>query len=188
MVQPTAPHSSTRCTSATPDPWDFETSAYEAQKRAATLAAIAGKRFARALELGCSTGRLTVELAEVSDRIVAVDCSATALAMAEDRLEPLRVTLERMDVPASWPSGTFDLVVISEVLYFLSREEVAQVAGKCADSLTAGGTCLLVNWTGENNLPVSGDEAVAIFEEHASLTLAARSRAEKYRIDLYCRD
>ena len=78
-----------------PDPWDFETSAYEAQKRAATLAAIAGKRFARALELGCSTGRLTVELAEVSDRIVAVDCSATALAMAEDRLEPLRVTLER---------------------------------------------------------------------------------------------
>ena len=37
-----------------PDPWDFETSAYEHAKYDATLAALDDRRYATGLEVGCS--------------------------------------------------------------------------------------------------------------------------------------
>ena len=47
---------------ADPDPWDFETSPYEAAKYDATIAALEGRRFASGLEIGCSIGVLTDRL------------------------------------------------------------------------------------------------------------------------------
>ena len=46
-----------------PDPWGFETSAYEQAKYAATIDALEGRRYATALEIGCSIGVLTARLA-----------------------------------------------------------------------------------------------------------------------------
>ena len=48
-----------------PDPWGFATSAYEADKYRATLAALPRARYRRALEVGCSIGVLTERLAEL---------------------------------------------------------------------------------------------------------------------------
>ena len=45
------------------DPWDFETSAYEAAKYAATVEALGDRRYGRAIEAGCSIGVLTELLA-----------------------------------------------------------------------------------------------------------------------------
>ena len=45
------------------DPWNFETSPYEREKYAATLAALPRARYAEAFEIGCSLGILTAQLA-----------------------------------------------------------------------------------------------------------------------------
>ncbi len=60
-----------------PDPWQFETSAYEAAKYDATLDALPIERFASALEVGCSIGVLTARLAPRCDELLAIGTIST---------------------------------------------------------------------------------------------------------------
>lgn len=167
-----------------PDPWGFESTQYEAAKRRATLAMLFPDRFGRALEVGCANGVLTAELANVCEIVLAIDVSPEALRLAATRLGGLQnVSLARVEVPCEWPEGAFDLIVFSEILYFLSREEISQVARLAWQSLSDDGTCLLVNWTGPNDLPVDGQSARDIFvDESPWLSVASRLRPQ-YRID-----
>ena len=167
-----------------PDPWGFESTAYEAAKRRATLAMLFPDRFGRALEVGCANGVLTAELAGVCDAVLAIDVSPAALQLAQQRVAELEnVSLARAEVPREWPEGTFDLIVFSEILYFLSREEISQIARLAWQSLTEDGVCLLVNWTGPNDLPVDGQSARDIFAKELPWLSAASGVWPQYRID-----
>lgn len=168
-----------------PDPWDCATSRYERAKRSATLAALDAGEYDRALEIGCGVGVLTRELARRCRRLVALDVSGVALAQARTRCAGARgVTFGRCEVPAQWPHGRFDLVMLSEVLYFMNRAEIEEVSRLAHDSLEADGACVLVNWTGENDLPVCGQQAAEIFARAAGWQLRRCSEAQFYRIDL----
>ncbi|WP_299310230.1 class I SAM-dependent methyltransferase [uncultured Croceicoccus sp.] len=169
---------------ADPDPWGFESKAYEAAKRRATLAMLFPYQFERALEVGCANGVLTAELASVCDAVLGIDVSSAALRLAESRLADLNhVSLVRAEVPREWPEGTFDLIIFSEILYFLSRKEIARVANLAWQSLSQDGVCLLVNWTGPNDLPVDGKSARLIFAEASPWLSAASEVQPQYRID-----
>ncbi|RPF70505.1 class I SAM-dependent DNA methyltransferase [Aurantiacibacter spongiae] len=169
---------------ADPDPWGFESKAYEAAKRRATLTMLFPNRFERALEVGCANGVLTAELASVCDAVLGIDVSSAALRLAESRLADLNhVSLVRAEVPREWPEGTFDLIVFSEILYFLSRNEIARVADLAWQSLSQDGVCLLVNWTGPNDLPMDGQSARLIFAEAVPWLSAASEVRAEYRID-----
>ena len=63
------------------DPWGFETRWYEERKRALTLASLPRRRFMSGLEVGCSTGVLTAELAARCDRLTGVDIAAAPLRL-----------------------------------------------------------------------------------------------------------
>lgn len=129
-----------------PDPWE-STSHYERRKRAVTLACLPRERYASALEVGCSTGALAADLAERCDHLLAVDSSPTALAAARERLGALdHVEVRRAAVPDEWPDGRRDLVVISEVGYFLSPHELARVVGLSLAALAEDGQLLLCHW------------------------------------------
>lgn len=167
------------------DPWDLQNSEYERAKRAATLAALGNGRFRHALEVGCAYGLLTEQLARRCDRVLALDISEVALARARARLEEEdRITLMRAEVPADWPEGQFDCMIWSEVLYFLSAAEIEQCSDLARHALLPGGVCVLVNWTGANDLPVSGEEATNLFIASAWWTSAKLERAENYRLDV----
>lgn len=169
---------------ADPDPWGFESKAYEVAKRRATLAMLFPYRFERALEVGCANGVLTAELASVCDAVLGIDVSSAALRLAESRLADLNhVSLVQAEVPREWPEGTFDLIIFSEILYFLSRKEVARVANLAWQSLSQDGVCLLVNWTGPNDLPVDGKSARLIFAEASPWLSAASEVRPQYRMD-----
>ena len=101
------------------DPWGAESRWYEQRKRSLLLAALPRPRFTRALEVGCSTGVLTESLLGRAETLVATDSSPAALDLARERLAG-RADLRLMAAPQEWPEGSFDLVVISEVGYFLS--------------------------------------------------------------------
>ncbi|MBV9735897.1 MAG: methyltransferase domain-containing protein [Acidisphaera sp.] len=169
------------------DPWGFSTSAYERDKYAATLRALPARRFRDAVEVGCSIGVLTRRLAARCHRLLGVDVAETALARARESCADLsHVAFRRMQVPREWPDGRFDLVLFSEVLYFLSPQDIRGVAAAALATRAADGVFLLVNWTGRGDNPCSGDEAAQLFTEACAGTLrvSAALRAPQYRLDL----
>lgn len=178
-----------RLYAADPDPWAFATSPYERAKYAATLDALAGRRYARALEIGCSIGVLTERLAAECDDLLAIDVAEAALEQARARCTRRpHVRFERRAVPAETPTGPFDLVVVSEVGYYLGRPDLRRLRDQLARGLDAEGRLLLVHWTRETGYPLSGDavheEFVAAEGWHSLSTL----RAADYRLDLLVRN
>lgn len=128
------------------DPWNFATSGYERQKYQATLQALPQDRYGRALEIGCSIGVLTDMLASRVNTLLALDVDQTTLDRAAARnAHHSHVRLERRVVPADWPTGSFDLIVLSEVLYFLSPGDVIETAVLACTDLAPGGCIALVN-------------------------------------------
>lgn len=170
-----------------PDPWKFATSDYERDKYAATIAALPAARFRRCFEVGCSIGILTRQLAARCDAVLGTDVADNALAQARARCADLPgVRIERMVAPGEWPDGRFDLVIFSEVLYYLGIPGLHEAARKTLDSLEPGGTVILVNWHGNTDGACTGDEAATMFMSDASSRLRPvhQSRAEKYRLDV----
>jgi SAM-dependent methyltransferase len=134
-----------------PDPWGFETSAYEAAKYDATMDALEGRRFHTGLEIGCSIGVLTQRLARQVDELLAVDVTETALERARERVP--NVNFERREIPEQFPDGRFDLIVCSEVLYYLDDAALAQTLDRLH------GTVLAVHWRHPTRTyPLKGDE------------------------------
>jgi LmbE family N-acetylglucosaminyl deacetylase len=137
------------------DPWSYATSWYERRKRALTVAVLPDAEYGAGLEIGCSIGTLSVELAARCREFVAVDASSAALVQAAERLgsHPSARTLH-LTVPQYWPDGRFDLVVVSETGYYLTAEELAELFARVKGSLNPGGTLLLCHW----RHPVTGWE------------------------------
>jgi SAM-dependent methyltransferase len=173
-----------------PDPWNFTGSPYERAKYTATLDALGERMFDNALEVGCSIGVLTRRLAPRARAIVALDVAQAALDRAADRCRDLpNVSFRRAMVPGEFPDEMFDLILFSEVLYFLDAADVTRTAVLAQTHLAPGGLVVLVNWTGETNTPTTGDTAVRLFGEGAGrLRLLDARREETYRIDVFSRE
>jgi cyclopropane fatty-acyl-phospholipid synthase-like methyltransferase len=175
---------------ADPDPWNFAASPYERAKYTLTLNAMPKPRFRSALEVGCSIGVLTRLLASRCDALLAVDAAPAPLVEARRRCADLpSVRFEQMFVPDQWPDEMFDLILLSEVVYYLSREDVGRLATSVTNSLAPDGSVILVHWTGSTDYPLSGDEAVALFiERMGSLCVVRREdRYAEFRLDVLSR-
>lgn len=169
------------------DPWEFETSAYEAAKYDDTLAHLPAGLIGRALEVGCANGVLTERLAGRVGELTALDVSATALAAARARCsDAANVRFVERRAPREMPDGPFDLLVLSEVVYYWDRDDVTRLAEWVREGGVApGGHLLLVHWTGETDYPLSGDEAVEtlLMALGYGVTVEAAERRERYRLD-----
>ena len=172
------------------DPWNFETSPYEREKYATTLAALPRPHYGQAFEIGCSLGVLTAQLAPRCGRLLAVDVSEAALAQARQRCADLaQVTLRLMRVPEEFPAQQFDLILVSEVGYYWSGADLARAADQLVAGLAPGGQLLLVHWTPPvHDYPLTGDDVHELFltktAEGGSLRHLAGQRHDNYRLDL----
>jgi LmbE family N-acetylglucosaminyl deacetylase len=131
------------------DPWEVAERFYEQRKRALTVAGLPRPRFARTLEVGCSVGALTKELAARSDVLLAIDTSETAVRRTNEALILDEAATARLGtVPRDWPGedGPFDLIVLSETGYFLSSGQLDEVIRLIRGSLTADGVLVLCHW------------------------------------------
>lgn len=171
------------------DPWGLKDRFYERRKRSVALALLPRERFAASLELGCSIGVLSAELAARTDSLLALDISPTAVVAAQERLSDYPGATARVaSVPRDWPSGEFDLIVISEVGYFLSRTQLLDVVARAVASLAADGVILLCHWRHPiDGWELDGDTVHELFRSASSLAVFAEHREEDFRIDLLVR-
>ncbi|OYU91589.1 MAG: SAM-dependent methyltransferase [Bradyrhizobiaceae bacterium PARB1] len=144
------------------DPWDVRSSAYEREKYDATVAALTRPTYPRVLEVGCSIGVLTAKLSQRSGRLLAIDASQTAIDAARGSA-PTNVTFEKRVLPGDFPKGPFDLIVLSEVLYYFSEADLGFVADRCCEALAPDGEMVLCHWLGETDYPLTGHQASDIF-------------------------
>lgn len=159
------------------DPWGFTSRWYEERKRALTLAALPERRFARAFEVGCSIGVLTAELTERCDDLLAVDVAAEAVARARTRVgERPGLRLEVADVTRDVPPGPFDLVVLSEVLYYFSARTLRTFLARIAPTLADGAVVVGCHWRHPvDGYAASGDD---VQSELVSALAASRGAVE----------
>lgn len=169
------------------DPWDFETSGYEQRKYQRTLQALGGRRFKRALEVGASIGVFTGLLAPFCNELIALDLSERAVAVARERLSGYeQVRVERRGVPEEMPEGPFDLIVASEVLYYLTRELMLAALEGFEHELAPGGLLLVVHWRKETKTyPLQGDEVHELLMENTRLKHINNIIEPEYRLDLF---
>jgi SAM-dependent methyltransferase len=124
------------------DPWGYATSPYEAARRDAVIAALPRRRYRSVLEVGCGEGYMTRLLAERAERVVGLDISGSAVALARNSSPPANVRVVRADLlaPALPPeagAGSFDLVVCAEVLYYCYRLPIGPACRVARDRLVA---------------------------------------------------
>lgn len=181
----TAPASFEARYEQTEDPWGFADDPYERAKYARTLAALGRRRFGRALELGCANGELTALLAPRCEALVAVDAAPTAVARAAERFaDRAGVEVRRGVIPEGLPAGPWELVVASEILYYLGAELLDATVSRLVAELEPGGLLVAVHWTGEAaSHPQSADAVHARLLDDPALRPLAAARHPGYRLD-----
>lgn len=135
------------------DPWQIGAGFYERRKREIVLACLPRQRFRSAFEPGCGTGELTLPLAERCDRLLAADLVPRAVQLARQRLGSSAdkaggsgVELRQLGLP-DWPSERrFDLVVLSELGYYVSPSDWRNAIGRMAETLLEPWTVLACHW------------------------------------------
>lgn len=130
-----------------PDPWSFESSQYEQEKRATTIAACEQAVHGRVLELGAANGVLAADLARTARHLVAVEGAPAAAALARDRLATAaHAQVVEGLIPAAVPSGPYDLVVASEILYYLDEASYTATLEQLPRWLAPDARLVAVHW------------------------------------------
>ena len=173
------------------DPWRYLSSPYEARKRALTLAMLTRPRYGTVVEAGASIGVLTAQVAERAERVVGLEASPVAVERAAERLASLPdAEVRRAVLPGEWPADAAgaDLVIASEIGYFLQPEELDAMLDRVAEDLAPGGELLLCHWRHPiQGWPLDGDTVHARVAADPRWRLHAEHTEDDFRISLHVR-
>jgi 2-polyprenyl-3-methyl-5-hydroxy-6-metoxy-1,4-benzoquinol methylase len=172
------------------DPWELSTRWYEQRKYDITLAMLPNRRYRHAFEPGCSIGTLTARLARRCDHVTAVDVVDAALQTADATLREAgcreRVTLATLSLDEPWPAGAFDLLMLSEVAYYLHADTLAQVLRRECPRLQRGANIVAAHWRHEvPDYPLTGDAAHRVIADTPGLTPLGRFRDRDVVIEVF---
>ena len=172
------------------DPWSFRSRWYETRKRAVTLASLPRARYGHAFEPGCANGELSAELAARCDRLLICDGTQRAVDIARDRVSSLsHVEVMQAWVPDDWPQRAFDLVVISELGYFLSPAALEKLIRKVRGSLQPGAPVLACHWHQQiEGCAFDGDEVQRRIGYGLGLPSLTRVADADFLLEVWCDD
>lgn len=153
------------------DPWDYQNRWYEERKRNICLALLLKPHYQNVLEVGCSNGIFSAQLAQRSKKLLCVDANRKAIELAKAKLHHLNhVEVRQNIVPDQFPQDLFDLIVVGEILYYLNHDELSKLIEKIHSSLTSDGMILCCHWRYPiENFPLNGDLVHTLFRENLDL-------------------
>ncbi|MBX8501888.1 class I SAM-dependent methyltransferase [Pseudomonas cichorii] len=172
------------------DPWAFRQRWYERRKRALTLAALPRERYTAIFEPGCANGELSAGLAGRCDHLLCCDTSALAVDLARERLAPFqhaRVLHARL--PQQWPEGQFDLIVFSELGYYLDLEDLQRWIDCALASLKSGGQLLACHWRPDiEDCPLNAERVHEVLDERLKMHRLFSHHEDDFLLDLWSHD
>jgi cyclopropane fatty-acyl-phospholipid synthase-like methyltransferase len=171
------------------DPWRLATEWYEKRKYLMSVASLPHARYRRGFEPGCSVGVLTEMLAARCDSLIAADAATAAVAAARVRVAAENhVEVQQMRVPDDWPSGTFDLIVLSEFCYYLTETELTAVIARSAMTLDPGGSLVAVHWRHRiEDFTLTGDAVHLALHADPRLRHFGRYVEPDFQLDVFTR-
>lgn len=180
----------------TEDPWNY-TNAYETLKYEQTLSLMPTDRpIATAMEVACAEGHFTRMLAPRVGRLLAVDIAQKAVDRCRERCADLtNIDYQQFDLIKDAFPKDLDLIVCSEVLYYLEdKDKLKKVAERMRDALAPGGVLLMAHayqlsddtsrtgfdWGDD----YGGQTITEVFEATPGLALERGIETELYRVNL----
>ncbi|MEN5315825.1 SAM-dependent methyltransferase [Pseudomonas koreensis] len=176
--------------SANDDPWAFRERWYEQRKRAITLAALPRARYRTIFEPGCANGELSAELAERCDRLLCCDTASAAVNLARTRLSLFdHAEVRQSRLPGDWPEEKFDLIVFSEIGYYLDAQDLTEVIRRISQSLTADGQLLACHWRPSiDQCPLNARQVHDLIHEHLALPRVALHQEADFLLEVWSRE
>ena len=149
------------------DPWDNASKWSDQRKYAVTMASLPRERYRRCYEPGCAVGLLTRLLAPRCDEILAVDAVPEAVRTATEAVREFpHVTVERAILPADLPGGTFDLIVIGDLLYYLSASDLDELLTGLIERLDPDGEIVAVHYRDPRGETYDGSHVHEALKRH----------------------
>lgn len=169
------------------DPWAFRTRWYERRKRELIMASLPRQFHERVFEPACANGELSAALAERCAELLCHDLDPTAVTLARQRLASLpHVRVEQGRLPGDWPGGRFDLIVLSEIGYYLDPGQWLQVIEQSVASLTEDGGLLACHWLHPiDGCPQQGREVHALLEQRLPLYRVVRHEEADFLLEYW---
>ena len=129
------------------DPWRTFDDADEALKRRAILHAMGPGPWGRVLEIAAGNGSNSAAIAPRALRLDATEATASGTALVAKAITPRvgRARAIRLAMPARLPLLRYDIIVVAELLYYLSAAAMDETAGILADAIRPGGTLVLAH-------------------------------------------
>ena len=137
------------------DAWEQEPSELDQANHDRQIALLGGRRYGNVLEIGCGCGLFTRRLAEIADRVIAVDVSPAAIARARTAGPDHSAVEFQLANPMDYDvgaAGPWDLVVMSETIYeygwLYPLFDVGWLASELFAASRAGGRFVMANTYG----------------------------------------
>ena len=128
------------------DPWRTFTNRDEARKRRAIVKGLGTGPIGRILELAAGNGSNSVALARMALRLDATEGAESGTELIRRAVgRDQRVRVSQLVLPGRFPAKEYDAIVVAEVLYYLSSQDMARVARDVATALSSGGRLVLAH-------------------------------------------
>jgi LmbE family N-acetylglucosaminyl deacetylase/SAM-dependent methyltransferase len=165
------------------DPWGVAGKWYERRKQAVAMAGLPRERYGFAVEPACGIGQVTQALAQRCDRVLAFDPVPSAVRRATEATRNLpNVEVRPGALPTDLPTDEpTDLVVFSEILYYLDDADLAATVDRAVTALRPGGHLLALHWLPwAPEAPRDGDTAHRFLLDHPALEPLVAHRDERF--------
>lgn len=172
------------------DPWDYENRWYEERKRNICLSLLLKPIYSSVLEIGCSNGVFSRHLALRSKRLTCIDAHVKAVGLAQARLADLtHVEVLQLKIPEHFPAESYDLIVLGEVLYYLSHDELLHLIEDLNQYLSEDGTILCCHWRYPiDQFSLNGDLVHEVFRKNINLYHYLSLTDPDFNVDLWTRE
>lgn len=172
------------------DPWAFKQRWYEQRKRDLTLAALPRRHYTSIFEPGCANGELSAALAPRCDRLLCCDTSSSAVELARQRLRWVKhAEVVQARLPHAWPEGRFDLIVFSELGYYLDSDDLRALIERALQSLSPDGELIAVHWRQTiTDCPLNAEQVHRQLQEQLQMTRLLSHHETDFLLDLWSRD
>jgi hypothetical protein len=116
------------------------------------------------------------------------DHEAAVRAAARHTRDLPQVRVEQREIARQWPSGRFDLIMFSEILYYFGDHDLEQMLDNTVAALETDGTLLAVHWRHPvADYPRSGDDVHRALAAQSGLARLVAHTEPDFLAEVYIR-